>query len=131
MSLLPIIAVVDDDTVYRRTVQKLLQSTELIENVLAFENGYFVLDYLQNQKDAEQLPDIILLDINMPQMDGWAFLDAYDKLKPELSKDIRIYMVSSSSSKEDINKAKTYNSVASYISKPFSKKDLFQVLNLH
>ncbi len=131
MSLLPIIAVVDDDTVYRRTVQKLLQSTELIENVLAFENGYFVLDYLQNQKNAEQLPDIILLDINMPQMDGWAFLDAYDKLKPELSKDIRIYMVSSSSSKEDINKAKTYNSVASYISKPFSKKDLFQVLNLH
>ena len=131
MSLLPIIAVVDDDTVYRRTVQKLLQSTELIENVLAFENGYFVLDYLQNQKDAEQLPDIILLDINMPQMDGWAFLDAYDKLKPELSKDIRIYMVSSSSNKEDINKAKTYNSVASYISKPFSKKDLFQVLNLH
>ena len=67
MSLLPIIAVVDDDTIYRRTVQKLLQSTELIENVLVFENGYFILDYLQNKENEQQLPDIILLDINMPE----------------------------------------------------------------
>lgn len=130
MSVLPIIAVVDDDTVYRRTVQRLLQSTELIENVLTFENGHFILDYLQNQENGQQLPDIILLDINMPQMNGWAFLDAYEKLKPKLSKNIRIYMVSSSSNREDIDKAKTYNSVASYIAKPFSKKDIFQVLNL-
>lgn len=130
MSVLPIIAVVDDDAVYRRTVQRLLQSTELIENVLTFENGHFILDYLQNEENEQQLPDIILLDINMPQMNGWAFLDAYEKLKPKLSKSIRIYMVSSSSNKEDIDKTKTYTCVASYIFKPFSKKDLFQVLNL-
>ena len=130
MSLLPIIAVVDDDTIYRRTVQKLLQSTELIENVLVFENGYFILDYLQNKENEQQLPDIILLDINMPQMDGWAFLDAYEKLKSKLPKSIKIFMVSSSSSREDIDKAKAYTAVTSYISKPFSKKDLFQVLNL-
>ncbi len=130
MSLLPIIAVVDDDTIYRRTVQKLLQSTELIENVLVFENGYFILDYLQNKENEQQLPDIILLDINMPQMDGWAFLDAYEKLKSKLPKSIKIFMVSSSSSREDIDKAKAYTAVTSYISKPFSKKDLFQVLSL-
>ena len=128
MNNLPFIAVVDDDPIYRLTIQKLLESTGVVGKILEFENGYPILRYLQDH--LNDLPDIILLDINMPGMGGWDFLNAYEKILSTLSKRPKIYIVSSSSNDQDIAKAKTYTCVTNYITKPIKKDNLIKQLNL-
>ena len=68
----------------------------------------------------EALPDIIFLDINMPFMDGWQFLEEYTKIKPTLSKQIVIYVVSSSISEYDIERARNNSNVSDYFVKPIT-----------
>ena len=72
--------------------------------------------------------EIIFLDINMPIMDGWQFLEEYIKLNPKIGKKIVIYICSSSISPDDINKAKEISAVTDYIIKPVSKDMLAEIL---
>ena len=75
---LQLICIIDDDPIYTFAVQKLLKMNNFSSHQIVFKNGKEALEgltTLQNKND--QLPDVILLDINMPIMDGWEFLDAY------------------------------------------------------
>src|SRR5687767_7132848 len=93
----PIIALVDDDKIFQLTASKTLKSTAITDHILQFENGEAALNFIrQHSSNPESLSDYIFLDINMPMIDGWMFLEDYDNLKKELSKSISIYMVSSS-----------------------------------
>ncbi len=130
MDNLPFIAVVDDDAIYRLAIKELLKSTGLVNHVLEFESGKPILNYLRQVKTPTEIPDIILLDINMPEMNGWDFLDAYEKIQDTLSKKAKIYIVSSSSNDQDILKARTYTCVTNYIVKPVRKSDLIKELEL-
>lgn len=71
-------------------------------------------------KDDEKIPDILFLDINMPVMDGWHFLQEFAEIKPHLAKAVTIYMVSSSILNQDIEKAKSISDVTGYIVKPIN-----------
>jgi CheY-like chemotaxis protein len=107
----PVIAVIDDDNVYQFTASRTLQATKLAHVILQFANGQEALTFLNNHMEKpQQLPDIIFLDINMPITDGWMFLDEFLKLKGELHKKIRIYMVSSSIDPRDLNRARSRDS---------------------
>ncbi len=64
------------------------------------------------------MPDIILLDINMPVMGGWQFMDEFVKIKPQTGKKIAIYILSSSSAPDDKKKTKKYTDICGYLSKP-------------
>nr|WP_321222116.1 response regulator [uncultured Psychroserpens sp.] len=75
---------------------------------------------------GENLPDIILLDINMPIMDGWQFLDEFVKI--ESHKLITIYIVSSSIDPQDIKRAKKYQNISNYIVKPITIKKLKTIM---
>ncbi len=123
----PVIAVVDDDSVYQFTASRTLQATHLANQILQFPNGKEALAFLRNG-DGRQLPDIIFLDINMPITDGWAFLEEFHELKAKLNKEIKIYMVSSSIDPRDRNRAKTYPEVADYMEKPISMSKFSEVL---
>ncbi len=125
----PVIAVVDDDTVYQFTASRTLKATKLTDQILQFPNGQEALEFLTNNSaDATKLPDIIFLDINMPVTDGWMFLDEFKKLKTEFAKEMRIYMVSSSIDPRDLNRAKANTEVSDYVEKPISLTKFSELL---
>lgn len=128
-----IICIVDDDQIFQLTTTKILEKVGNAKKILTFSNGEQACEFLtDNNGNKEVLPDVIFLDINMPLMNGWQFLDEYTKIKPTLSKNITIYMVSSSVSDIDIEKASRNSNIASYYIKPVSidtYKSLVSALN--
>jgi CheY-like chemotaxis protein len=120
--------VIDDDTIYQIIVNKIIQKSEMFSAISSFKNGKEALDAVNNSiNDNEILPDIILLDINMPIMDGWEFMEEMTLLKPSISKQIIVYVVSSSIAVEDKNKSKTYPDILGYLSKPVNINDLILI----
>ena len=125
----PIIALVDDDKIFQLTASKTIKSTEITDNILQFLNGEDALQFLkQNISNPSTLPDYIFLDINMPYIDGWMFLDDYDNLKSKITKPISIYMVSSSIDPRDIQRAKTNTNVKDYVIKPVTREKFLELL---
>ncbi|TXE13931.1 response regulator [Seonamhaeicola algicola] len=115
------VCVIDDDEIYQFTITKILKSIELAENITVFSDGEEAFDFLiDNLNNEKELPDVILLDINMPIMDGFQFMEEYIKIKPKVGKKITIYMVSSSVDPVDIDKAKSISEISDYIIKPVS-----------
>jgi CheY-like chemotaxis protein len=118
--------IVDDDEIYIFTTKKLLNKIDFSEDVAVFQNGKEAIDALKfTLRNKNELPDVILLDLNMPIMDGWQFLDEFIRIKSE--KQIKIYIVSSSVDPSDIERANTYNMVSNYIVKPISREKLHEI----
>ncbi|WP_295649024.1 response regulator [uncultured Mucilaginibacter sp.] len=124
------VCVIDDDKIYIYGLKKLITIKELSPNLMEFYNGKEAIDFLINPENQNQLPDIIFLDINMPVMDGWGFMESFVKIKPQLSKKITIYMVSSSINQDDINRAKGISDVTDYVIKPISQDTLVELFNV-
>jgi len=116
------ILLIDDDPPTNFINERLIQSTGLNTAVHAFESGSEALAYI-NQSDNTQ-PSIIFLDINMPGMDGWEFLDQYEKLSGDKRSQIVLAMLSTSMNPDDITKANDRGSVERFISKPLRKEDI-------
>ena len=113
------IGIIDDDPVYQFTAKKIVELSHRAGKIHQFTSGDEALTYLSDHREGYlELPDILLLDLNMPVTDGWMFLDAYRKLKPSLCKKMLIYIVTSSIDPRDIAHAKSYPEVIEFISKP-------------
>jgi CheY-like chemotaxis protein len=120
--------VIDDDPIYQIIVNKIIKKSELFLSVSSFKNGKDAIDALKRVlENNEALPNIILLDLNMPIMDGWEFMDEMVGLKSQNAKTIRVYIVSSSIAIEDKNKAKNYPEIIAYLSKPVDNNDLILI----
>ncbi|SFD05240.1 response regulator [Algibacter pectinivorans] len=114
--------VVDDDDIYQYTIKKTIQSLDFDNSVIAFSDGEEAINFMiENLNKEDELPDIILLDINMPIMDGFQFMEEYIKIKPNLGKKITIYMVSSSVDNADLERAKKISEISDYIIKPIKR----------
>jgi CheY-like chemotaxis protein len=103
---------------------------DFCQELQVFNNGKEALDnFLQDIEAGNELPEVILLDINMPVMDGWEFLDEYVKVKHKIKNKVKIYMVSSSVNLSDIDRAKTYGDIVDYVIKPIKSSDLQKISN--
>lgn len=123
------ICLVDDDDIFQFVTKRVIEQTRLVQTIRLFSNGKEAIGFLEEvHASNSQLPDIILLDLNMPVMDGWDFLEAYVLLKPELSKPITIYIVSSSISPADILRAQRISEETDYIIKPITTEKLIDML---
>lgn len=122
------ICLIDDDRIYQFTAKRIIQLVNPLQKILIFSNGKEAIDYFAQQaiNDAD-LPDLIFLDINMPVMNGWEFLEAYSLVKTALVKQISIYMVSSSVDEKDKIRSKSFD-VKDFIEKPIDKEMMVEIL---
>jgi CheY-like chemotaxis protein len=123
-----IIWVVDDDAIYQVIINKIIKRSEMFSASSSFKNGKEAVSALHKIiENTELIPDIILLDINMPVMDGWEFMEEIKTIKSQIDKKIIIYIVSSSIAIEDKNKSKEFNDVFAFISKPVNVQDIMVI----
>lgn len=129
MNKIKSLALVDDDEVYSFVTKKLMEDSKLVDIIKIYKNGLEAIEFLKkNSSKPEALPEIILLDLAMPVMDGWQFLEEYLLLKPRIGKKITIYLVTSSISPRDFERAKTISEVSDYIIKPVTKQNLVDMI---
>jgi len=123
--------VIDDDKVFHFIIKKLFSKNNIDTNPSFYLNGLEAIEKIREKIDMGiTMPDLILLDINMPIMDGWQFLDEFRKTRTTTTTNGQtiIYLVSSSDSISDINKAKEYqDQVKDYFFKPMSLEDLRKI----
>lgn len=124
------IGIIDEDKVLIFLTRKMITTYNPSIEVISCEEAIEALKYLSNNlTDTNKLPDIILLDINLPIMDGWEFLEQYKKIVNLLPKKIKLYMFSSSISAIDKDRAQQNPLVEDYLTKPLTIEKLSKILN--
>src|ERR1700753_4281144 len=126
------ILLVDDDEINNFISIKLIKKAVDNADIKACLNGRFAIDELSEiqRQDPAKLPDYILLDINMPIMNGWEFLDEYKRLGIDPEGRSKIYIISSSVFSNDISKAKSYPLVQDFISKSLNVEKISEVFGI-
>ncbi|MFA9192285.1 response regulator [Flavobacterium sp. FZUC8N2.13] len=115
--------VIDDDKLSIKLMSMLISKNNFCEEIISFYNPQNALDELKNNAaNSSKLPDVILLDLNMPVLDGWQFLDEFILI--EFAKKIVVFIVSSSIDPSDLEMAKNYPIIKDYIIKPLSSEKL-------
>lgn len=123
------ILLVDDDDVTNFLSKEMLRLYMASPTIDIALNGQEAIDFLlSNADDPEKIPDLILLDINMPIMDGWDFLAEFDKINRPGFEKINIIMFTSSVYYEDIDRARTYASVRNIYSKPLDEQKIKEII---
>lgn len=119
---------IDDDQLSVFLTQSILSLDTATHSVSTFFSADAALEAMADL-DESAMPDVIFLDVNMPLMDGWDFLDALAALKPGLEAGCSIYVLTSSLDASDKVKAASYSMVSSLLHKPISSEDVSLIYN--
>jgi len=121
---------IDDSPLDHFILKRILYKYKLAYEVSCTDNGEEVIRFLeQNRLSKNILPDIILLDLYMPQFDGWAFLEKVQQIYAHLAKPVRIYILSSSINPRDIQYARQFACVQSFVFKPITREVLERLVD--
>ncbi len=119
------VMLIDDNEIDNIINEKIIEATNFAENILKFQTGQEALEYLSsNQDNLSELPEIVFLDINMPIMDGFQFLEDFEKFSQDVHERCKIIMLSSSISPKDIDRAASSKLVKKYLNKPLKPRYL-------
>ena len=122
---LPIIGIIDDDTIYHFILTSIINKNKLAESILSFLDGEKAIQYLtENKMNNEKIPDVLFLDVNMPIMDGWMFIQEYARIKTDITKKTLVFMLSSSANPIDIERADKISEISNYIIKPINLEEV-------
>lgn len=124
------ILLIDDDEISNYLCEETIKCSDTASEVVSYNNADDALRFLE-KTTKDNLPDIIFLDINMPGMDGWEFLEDLKRIETTLKKNLTVIILSTSKYKLDIEKSKRFTEVAEYITKPLTPEILMSILSKH
>lgn len=124
---------VDDNKIDLFVTQKIIEKVQIQSGIRKFINPNSAINFLKildgdNGCKTMLVPDVILLDVNMPEMNGFQFLQEFNKLTNIRRKCIKIYMLSSSTNKEDVERARQQRSCIGFINKPITRQAVENIL---
>lgn len=124
------VAIIDDNVVFRTLTKIAFENvTSGNSDILLFENGQEAIDYIKKYLDnQEEIPKLILLDLNMPVMDGWNFLDEMLPIQKSFNLNLIIYIVTSSSDEKDFERAESISEVKGYLIKPIGINQIAELI---
>lgn len=128
MKKINLACIIEDDPIHLMLTKKYMELSGMVDNIMICKDGleaYHMLSAIFNS--GKNLPELILLDLKMPNWDGWKFLDEFVKIP--VDQKITIYILTGSSKKEDLLKAEKYNLRSNYLVKPTDLRKLKEMLN--
>ena len=111
---------IDDDFIHQFGMKRMIQRYQPSVGVIEFSNGLDAINFFKTPHREDEIPELIFLDINMPVMNGWEFIEEFVKIRSTLQKKIDIYILSSSTDSQDIHRAKSNTEITDYIIKPLT-----------
>ena len=119
------LVVLDDDAIFHKIMDYAHAKSESYTHIYHdYQAGELLVYLYEHRKEAERLPDVIFVDLYLPVLDGWAFLDGYNLLVHLLCKKINVYILTTSIRRQDKLRANSYTFVEEYLTKPIATEKL-------
>ena len=122
---------IDDNESDNLINQKMIEAASIADNIYTHTGAKSAIEFLRNMEKLDVanqvLPDVIFLDIDMPLMDGFQFLDEFEKLSNTAKKKCNIVMLTSSINPQDSARSKKYASVKQYLNKPLTNESIVKL----
>jgi CheY-like chemotaxis protein len=125
------VVIIDDDEIFLFLCSKALENIGLTEEIKKFTNSQQGLDYLTSAIPEVSVPTILMVDINMPLLDGWEIIEGLEKASPSYLRNCKVFILSSSVDVKDKERALSYQSVTGFIIKPLSEANLRSIAKEH
>lgn len=123
------VMLIDDNEIDNFINEKMIEGCNIAPRVYIHTSSKSALEFLHNLQRAkdipeELIPEIIFLDINMPMMDGFQFIDEFEKMEKSITTHCKIVMLTTSINPADVERSKKYKNVIRYLNKPLTQESL-------